>query len=127
MENLHLTHFYFSRKESRDMIEFLAKKRKIKSCKRKSRDELLQAIKENKDNERQTKNKKRMDIIIEKLKDLSHNFFRIESKEIKKNFYNIEKRTNKHLGELDEKILDLNKYYYDDYEYKGINSIPIFV
>ena len=33
-----------------------------------------------------------MDIIREKLKDLSHNFFRIESKEIRKNFYNIEKR-----------------------------------
>ena len=75
------------------MIEFLAKERKIKSCERKSSNELLQAIKENKDNERQPK--KGMDIIIEKLKDLSHNFFRIESKEIRKNFYNIEKRTNK--------------------------------
>ena len=71
-----------------------------------------------------------MDIIREKLKDLSHNFFRTESKEIRKNFYNIEKRnqfdskrTNKYLDELDEKILDLNKYYYDDYEYKGIKSI----
>ena len=71
-----------------------------------------------------------MDIIREKLKDLSRNFFRIKSKEIRKNFYNIEKRnqfdskrTNQYLDELDEKILDLNKYYYDDYEYKGINSI----
>ena len=35
-----------------------------------------------------------MDFIREKLKDLSHNFFRIESKEIRKNFYNIEKETN---------------------------------
>ena len=71
-----------------------------------------------------------MDIIREKLKDLSHIFFRIESKGIRKNFYNIEKRnqfdskrTNKYLDELDEIILDLNKYYYDDYDYKGINSI----
>ena len=71
-----------------------------------------------------------MNIMREKLKDLSHNFFRIESKEIRKNFYNKEKRnqfdskrTNKYLDELDEKILDLNKYHYDDYEYKGINSI----
>ena len=71
-----------------------------------------------------------MDIKREKLKDLSHIFFRIESKEIRKNFYNIEKRnqfdskgTNKYLDELDEKILDLNKYYYDDYERKRINSI----
>ena len=44
MENLE--HFYLSRQESRDMIEFLAKKRKIKNYKRKSSDELLQAIKE---------------------------------------------------------------------------------
>ena len=106
------------------MIEFLAKKRKIKNYKRKSSDELLQSIKENK--EQQSRNKKRMDIIREKL----NNFLRIESKEIRKNFYNIEKRnqfgskrTNKYLDELDEKILNLNEYYYDDCEYKGINSI----
>ena len=91
MENLE--HFYLPREESRDMIEFLAKKRKIKNYKCKSSDELLQVIKENKDNEQQPKNKKRMDIIREKLKDLSHNFFRIESKKIRKNFYNIEKRS----------------------------------
>ena len=35
MENLDLTNFYLSPKESRDMIEFLAKKRKIKNYKRK--------------------------------------------------------------------------------------------
>ena len=62
-----LEHFYLSPKESRDMIEFLAKKRKIKNYKRKSSDELLQAIKENKDKEQQSRNKKRMDIIREKL------------------------------------------------------------
>ena len=73
-----LEHFYLSPKESRDMIEFLAKKRKIKNYKRKSCDELLQAIKENKDKEQQPRNKKRMDIIREKL----NNFLRIESKEI---------------------------------------------
>ena len=126
MENLDLTHFYLSPKESRDIIEFLAKKRKIKNYKRKSSNELLQAIKENKDKEQQPRNKKRMDIVREKL----NNFLRIESKEIRKNFYNIEKknqfdskRTNKYLDELDERILNLNEYYYDDYEYKGINSI----
>ena len=59
------------------MIEFLAKKRKIKNYKRKSSDELLQSIKENK--EQQSRNKKRMDIIREKL----NNFLRIESKEIR--------------------------------------------
>ena len=121
-----LEHFYLSPKESRDMIEFLAKKRKIKNYKRKSSDELLQAIKENKDKEQQSRNKKRMDIIREKL----NNFLRIESKDIRTNFHNIEKRnqfdlkrTNKYLDELDEKILNLNEYFYDDYEYNGINSI----
>ena len=101
-----LEHFYLSPKESRDMIEFLAKKRKIKNYKRKSSNELLQGIKENKDKDQQSRNKKRMDIIREKL----NNFLRIESKEIRKNFYNIEKRnqfdskrTNKYLDELDEK------------------------
>ena len=112
------------------MIEFLAKKRNIKNYKRKSSNELLQAIRENKNNEQQSKNKKRIDIIREKLKDLSHKIFRSESKEVRDNLYNIEKRnrfdskrTNKYLDELDEKILKLNKYYCDDYEYKGIKNI----
>ena len=88
-----LEHFYLSSKEPREMIEFLAKKRKIKNYKRESSDELLQAIKENKDKEQQCKNKKIMDIIREKL----INFLRIESKDIRKNFYNIEKRTNNYI------------------------------
>ena len=53
----------------------------------------MQAIKENKDKEQQSKNKKIMGIIREKL----INFFRIESREIRKNFYNIEKRTNNYI------------------------------
>ena len=77
-----LEHFYLSPKESRDMIEFLAKKRKIEIYKRKSSNELLQAIKENKDKEQKSRNKKIMDLIREKL----NNFLRIESKEIRKNF-----------------------------------------
>ena len=44
-----LEHFYLPPKESREIIEFFAKKGKIKNYKRKSGDELLQAIKENKD------------------------------------------------------------------------------
>ena len=61
-----LEHFYLSPKESREMIEFLAKKRKIKNYKHKLSNESLQAIKENKDNEQESKNMKRMDIIREK-------------------------------------------------------------
>ena len=88
-----LEHFYLSPKESREMIEFLAKKRKIKNYKCKSSDELLQAIKKNKEKVQQSKNKKIMDIIREKLII----FLRMESKEIRKNFYNIEKRTNNYI------------------------------
>ena len=98
-----LEHFYLSPKESRDMIEFLAKKKKIKNYKRNSTDELLQAIKENKYKEQQFKNKKRMDTIREKL----INFFRIKSKEIRKNFYNIEKRTNNY---MQYKIIQKNSF-----------------
>ena len=45
MENLNLADLKLSQEESRDIIEFLAKKRNIKNYKRKSSDELLQAIK----------------------------------------------------------------------------------
>ena len=95
MENLNLADLNLSLKESRDIIEFLAKKRNIKNYKRKSSNELLLAIKENKNNQQQkikSKNKKRIDIIREELKQLSYKLSKGELKEIKKNLYNIEKR-----------------------------------
>ena len=57
--------------------------------------ELLRAVKENKNNHQQknkSKNKKRIDIIREELKELSYKLSKSELKEIKKNLYNIEKR-----------------------------------
>ena len=99
-----------SQEESRDIIEFSAKKRNIKNYKRKSSNELLQAIKENKDNQKQFKNKKRIDIIRNELKDLSYKLSRSELTEIKKNPNNIEKRKRfeskkpkRYLDELDKK------------------------
>ena len=95
MENVNLADLNLSSQESRDIIEFLAKKRNIKNYKRKSSNELLCAIKENKDNQQQkikSKNKKRIDIIREELKELSYKLSKSELKEIKKNLYNIEKR-----------------------------------
>ena len=91
----------------------------------------MHTIKENKINKQQSRNKKRIDIIREELKDLSYKLSRSELKEIKKNLYNIEKtkqfdskRTNKYLDELDKKILKLDKYHYhDDYKYRGIKNI----
>ena len=134
MENLNLADLNLSLEESRDIIEFLAKKRNIKNYKRKSSNELLRAIKENKNNQQQkikSKNKKRIDFVREELKELSYKLSKSELKEIEKYLYNIEKRnqfeskkTNTYLDELDKKILKLDKYYYhDDFEYRGINNI----
>ena len=86
MENLNLGDLYLSKEESKDIIEFLTKKRNIKNYKSKSSDELFKAIK------KQSKNKERIDTIREELKDLSYKLPRSELKEIKKNLYNIEKR-----------------------------------
>ena len=95
MENLNLADLNLSLEESRDIIEFLAKKRNIKNYKCKSSNELLRVIKENKNNQEQkikSKNKKRIDIIREELKELSYKLSKSELKETKKNLYNIEKR-----------------------------------
>ena len=90
MENLNLADLKLSQEESRDIIEFLVKKRNIKNYKHKSSNELLQAIKENKNNQQQSKNKERIGIIREELKKLSYKLSKSELKEIKKNLYQIE-------------------------------------
>ena len=130
--NIKLQDLNLTLKEERDIIEFIARKRNIKNYKRRSTNKLLQTIKENKDNQKQSKNKKRIDIIREELKDLRYKLSKSELKEIKKNLYNIEKRkqfnskgTNKYLDELDNKILQLDGYPqdYDDSEYRGIKDV----
>ena len=70
MEYLKLAHLNLSLEESRDIIEFFARKRNIKNYKRKLNNELLRAIKVNKSNKQQSKNKKRVDIIREELKEI---------------------------------------------------------
>ena len=75
-----------SQEESRDRIEFLARKRNIKNYKRKSSNELLQSIKEKKINKQQSKNKKRIDNIREDLKDLSYTLSKKELEDIRKQF-----------------------------------------
>ena len=97
MENLNLADLNLSLEESRDIIEFLARKRNIKNYKRKPNDELLNALKEYKteNNQQQrieSKNKERIDVIRKELKESSYKLSRSELKEIKKNLYNIEKR-----------------------------------
>ena len=91
MENLNLADLKLSQEESRDIIEFLAKKRTIKNYKRKSNNELLQAIKKKKINKQQSKKKKIIDNIRENLKDLSYKLSKKELEDIRKNLYDIEK------------------------------------
>ena len=83
MENIKLEDSYLSKEESKDIIEFLAKKRNIKNYKSKSSDRLCKIFK------KQSKNKKRIDDIRDELKDPTYNISSSESKEIKKNLYNI--------------------------------------
>ena len=92
MDNLNLTDLNLSSEESRDIIEFLARKRNIKNYKRKSSNELVRTIKENKNNQQQSKNKKIIDIIRKELKESDYKLSKSELKEIKKNLYNIEKK-----------------------------------
>ena len=109
-----------SKEESKDIIELLAKKRNIKNYKSKSSES----------SKKQSKNKKRIDDIREELKNPKYNISKSESKDIKRNLYNIEKqrkislKKTKYLDELDERITRLDKYHdYDDFEYKGIKDI----
>ena len=125
MENIKLGDLYLSKEESKDIIEFLTKKRNIKNYKNKSSDRLYKIFK------KQSKNKKRIGDIKDQLKNQTYNIPKSESKHIKRTLYNIEKRkkvgskkTKRYLDELDKKILKLDKYHdYDDYEYKGIKDI----
>ena len=94
MENIKLGDLYLSKEESKDIIEFLAKKRNNKNYKSKSSDSLYKIFK------KQSKNKERIDNMREYLKDLSYKLSKSELKEIKKNHYNIEKRKT-----LTQKIL----------------------
>ena len=76
-------------------------------------------------------NKKRIEDIREELKNPKYNILKSESKDIKRNLYNIEKqrkislkKASKYLDELDERITRLDKYDdYDNFEYKGIKDI----
>ena len=125
MEYIKLGDLYLSKEESKDITELLAKKRNIKNYKSKSSDKLHNVFK------KQSKNKKRIDDIREELKNPTYNILKSESKDIKRNLYNIEKqrkislkKASKYLDELDKRILKLDKYHdYDDYEYKGIKDI----
>ena len=78
-----------------------------------------------------SKTKNRIETIREKLKELRHKISKSELKEIKKHLYNIENKkelleletTKEYLDELDKKILKLDEYYDDDFEFIGIENV----
>ena len=86
MENIKLGDLYLSKKESTNIIEFLAKMRNIKNNRNKSSNKLYEIFK------KQSKNKKIIDNVREDLKDLSYKLSKSELTNIKTIFYNIEKR-----------------------------------
>ena len=80
------------------------------------------------------KNKKRIETIREKPKELRHKLSKSDLKKIKKHLYNIENKkellesetTKEYFDELDKKILELDEYYNDDdddFEFKGIENV----
>ena len=83
MDSIKLGDLYLSKEESKDIIEFLAKKRNIKNYKSRSSDRLYKIFK------KQSENKKRIDDIRDELKDPTYNISRSESKEIKTNLKEI--------------------------------------
>ena len=85
MDSKKLGDIYLSKKESKEIIEFLAKKLNIKNYKSKSSDKSYKIF------VKQSKNKRRIDDISDELKDPTYNISRNESKKIRENLYNIEK------------------------------------
>ena len=75
MENIKLGDLYLSKEESKDIIEFLAKKRNIKNYKSKSSDRLYKIF------TKQSKNKERIDNIKDELKNPTYNTSKSESKD----------------------------------------------
>ena len=97
MEDLKLKDLNLSLEESRCINEFLARKSGVNNYRHKSNDKLLHALKEckSKNNQQQkikSKNKERIDVIREELKELSYKLSKSELKEIKKNLYQIENK-----------------------------------
>ena len=80
-----------------------------------------------------SKNKERIAIIREELKELAYKLSKSELKEMKRRLYIVEnkkgslnsKKTRKYLDELDKKIFKLDGYHqdYDDSDYRGIKDV----
>ena len=81
MVSLKLKDLNLSLEESRDIVEFLARKRGVNNYKHNSNNELLSALKKYKKHEKiKPKNKERIDVIREELKELSYKLSKSELK-----------------------------------------------
>ena len=80
MENIEIGDFYLSKEESKDIIEFLTKKRYMKNYKSKSSDRLYKIFK------KQCKNKERIDNIKDELKIEHIVFLKVNQKISKEPF-----------------------------------------
>ena len=100
MDSIKLGDLCLSKEESKDIIEFLAKKRNIKNYKSKSSDTLYKIFK------KQSKNKKRIDDIKNELKNPTYNISKSESKDIKRTLYNIEKRKKNSLRKTSKYLMN---------------------
>ena len=101
MENISLKNLNLSSEESRDIIEFLARKRNVSNYERMTNEDLLSTLKKtlqkqekSKNNQQQiiSKNKERIEILREELKDLGYKLLRDELKEIKRRLYMVENK-----------------------------------
>ena len=102
MENISLKNLNLSSEESRDIIEFLARKRNVSNYERMTNEQLLSTLKKTlknkkkkrKNNQQQiiSKNKERIEIIREERKDLGYKLLRDELKEIKRRLYMVENK-----------------------------------
>ena len=88
-----------STEESRDIIEFLVRKRNVSNYESMTDEELLSTLEKTpqkqKNNQQQqmiSKNKERIEIIRSELKELGYKLLRDEFKEIKRSLYKLENK-----------------------------------
>ena len=101
MKNISLKNLNLSSEEARDIIKFLARKRNVSNYERMTNKELLPTLKKtpqkqekSKNNQQKviSKNKERIEIIREELKDLGYKLLRDQLKEIKRRLYKAENK-----------------------------------
>ena len=99
MDESILKNLDLSTEESRDIIEFLARKRNVRNYELMTDEELLSNLKKTPkkqiNNQQQqiiSKNKERIEIIRSELKELSYKLLRDEFKEIKRSLYKLENK-----------------------------------